>query len=229
MNQTKPLIILGAGGHAKVLIAALISGPAKILGIAERVGCNTTGNVLGIPIIGNDDSILRYSPQDVQLINGLGSVSSTESRRELFEKFVALGYHFATVLHATAVISTDVHLGDGVQVMAGAVIQPGTVVGDNSILNTHASVDHDCLIANYVHISPGATLSGGVRVGESTLIGAGAVVIQGIEIGSRCVVAAGAVVIRDVASHTSVAGVPAKLMKIGGRGSNDKQVEELLR
>jgi UDP-perosamine 4-acetyltransferase len=221
LSQTKPLIILGAGGHAKVLIAALLSGPAEILGIADRAGYNKTADVLGIPIIGDDDSVLRYSPQDIQLINGLGSVSSTESRQELFDKFVALGYHFATVLHTTAVISTDVCLGEGVQVMAGVVIQPGTVVGDNSILNTHASVDHDCLIANHVHIAPGSTLSGGVCVGEGTLIGAGAVVIQGIEIGSRCVIAAGAVVIRDVAAHTSVAGVPAKLMKIGDKGSND--------
>ena len=217
MSQTKPLIILGAGGHAKVLIAALMSGPAKILGIAERVGCDKTGDVLGIPIIGDDDSVLQYSPQDVQLINGLGMVTSMESRQELFEKFVALGYHFATVLHATAVTYTDVHLGEGVQVMAGVVIQPGTVVGDNSILNTHASVDHDCLIANHVHIAPGATLSGGVRVGAGTLIGAGAVVIQGIEIGSRCIVAAGAVVIHDVAAHTRVAGVPARIMKMGGQ------------
>jgi sugar O-acyltransferase (sialic acid O-acetyltransferase NeuD family) len=216
MSEMKPLIILGAGGHAKVLIAALMSGPAKILGIAECVGCDKTGDVLGIPIIGDDDDVLRYSPQDVRLINGLGSVSSTESRRELFEKFVALGYHFATMLHATAVISTDVCLGEGVQVMAGAVIQSGTVMGDNSILNTNASIDHDCLIANHVHIAPGATLSGGIHVGEGTLVGAGAVVIQGIEIGSRCVVAAGAVVIHDVAAHTRVAGVPARIMKRKG-------------
>jgi UDP-perosamine 4-acetyltransferase len=216
MSETKPLIILGAGGHAKVLIAALMSGPARILGIVERVGCDKTGDVLGIPIIGDDNSVLQYSPQDVRLINGRGSVSSTDSRRELFEKFVALGYRFATVLHAAAVISTDVCLSEGVQVMAGAVIQPGTVVGKNSILNTNASVDHDCLIANHVHIAPGATLSGGIRVGESTIIGAGAVVIQGIEIGSQCVVAAGAVVIHDVAAHTRVAGVPARIMERKG-------------
>lgn len=218
MSDTKPLIILGASGHAKVLIASLISGPAKILGIVERVGCNNTEDVLNIPIIGDDDSILRYSPQDVQLINGLGSTSSNESRRVLFEKFVALGYHFATVLHPTAVTSPDICLGEGVQVMAGAVIQPGTVMGDNSILNTNASIDHDCLIANHVHIAPGATLSGGVHVGEGTFVGAGAVVIQGIEIGSQCVVAAGAVVIHDVAAHTRVAGVPARVMRIVGRG-----------
>jgi UDP-perosamine 4-acetyltransferase len=89
-------------------------------------------------------------------------------------------------------------------------------VGKNSILNTNASVDHDCLIANHVHIAPGATLSGGIRVGEGTLVGAGAVVIQSIEIGSQCVVAAGAVVIHDVAAYTRVAGVPARIMKRKG-------------
>ncbi|MDR3725086.1 MAG: acetyltransferase [Terracidiphilus sp.] len=213
MSETKPLIILGAGGHAKVLIAALRTGPTRILGIVERVGCYKTGDVLGIPIIGDDNSVLRYSPQDVWLVNGLGSVSSTECRRELFEKFVVLGYRFAMVLHAAAVISTDVCLNEGVQVMAGAVLQPGAVVGKNSILNTNASVDHDCWIADHVHIAPGATLSGSIRVGEGTLVGAGAVLIQGIEIGSQCVVAAGSVVIHDVAAHTRVAGIPARIMK----------------
>jgi len=213
VNETKALVILGAGGHAKVLIAALMSGPATILGIADRDGSGKTRDVLGIPIIGDNDSVLRYSSKDIRLVNGLGSVSSTERRRDLFDKFVALGYHFATVVHASAVISTDVSLGEGVQVMAGAVIQPGTVVGDNTILNTGVSVDHDCLIANHVHIAPGATLSGGIRVGEGTHVGAGAVVVQGIEIGRQCLVAAGAVVVHDVAAHTRVAGVPARMLK----------------
>jgi sugar O-acyltransferase (sialic acid O-acetyltransferase NeuD family) len=213
VNETKPLLILGAGGHAKVLIAALMTGPATILGIIDRSGLASARDVLGIPIIGDDDTVLRYSPEDIRLINGLGSVSSTERRRDLFEKFVALGYHFASVVHASAVVSRDVSLGAGVQVMAGAVIQPGTVIADNAILNTRVSVDHDCQISKHVHIAPGATLSGRVRVGEGTHISTGAVVIQGIEIGRCCLVAAGAVVVHDVADHMRVAGVPARLLQ----------------
>ena len=213
MSETKPLIILGAGGHARVLIASLKPGHAGILGIAERSGSGITGEVLGIPIIGDDESVLRYSPQDVQLVNGVGHVSSAEPRRALFEKFSALGYRFATVLHPTAFVSADVCLGEGAQAMAGAVIQPGAVIGKNSIVNTNASVDHDCRIADHVHICPGSTLSGAVRVGEGTLVGAGAVVIQGVEIGAQCVIAAGAVVIHDVSAHARVAGVPARIMK----------------
>src|ERR1017187_1377352 len=162
-----------------------MSGPAKILGIVDRKRSGETSDVLGISVIGDDESIMRYSPEEVHLINALGAVSSTNRRRELYEKFVSLGYHFGTVVHAAAVISSDVSLGEGVQVMAGVVIQPGTTVGDNTILNTGVSVDHDCKIANHVHIAPGATLCGAICVGEGTLIGAGAVVIQGIEIGRQ--------------------------------------------
>jgi sugar O-acyltransferase (sialic acid O-acetyltransferase NeuD family) len=214
VSQLKPLIVLGAGGHAKVLIAALLAGPAKILGIAERAGSDKMSDVLGVPVLGDDSSVLQHAPQDILLVNGVGSTSFTERRQKLFEKFAALGYHFATVLHPTATIASDVRLGEGVQVMAGAIIQPGTTVGDNCILNTKTSIDHDCQIAAHVHIAPGSTISGDTRIGEGTFIGAGAVVIQGIEIGRRCMVAAGAVVIHDLKADARVAGVPAQGMKV---------------
>ena len=219
MKETKPLVILGAGGHAKVLIATLKSGPAKILGIVDRDGTGKTRDVLGISVIGDDDCILRYSPQDVELINGVGAVSSTDHRRELFEKFKQLGYRFANVVHASAIISTGVSLGEGAQVMAGAVIQVGTIVCDNTILNTRVSIDHDCLIASHVHVAPGATLSGGICVREGSVVGAGAIVIQGVEIGRQSLVAAGAVVIRNVADNTRVAGVPARTMNMGSHST----------
>lgn len=213
MSAAKPILVLGGGGHASVLVAALQLQHVKILGIAERVGQAPWGDVLGTPVICDDESILRYPPDSVELVNGLGSAASTRHRQELFERFKARGYSFATVVHPSAVVACDVLLGEGVQIMAGAIVQPGTVVGANSIVNTRASIDHDCKVGSQVHIGPGAIVAGDVRIGDGTFVGAGAVVIPGISIGCGCLVAAGAVVIRDVAAETRVAGLPARAMQ----------------
>jgi|SRR5215469_384100 len=218
MNKRKQLIIVGAGGHAKVLIATLRACREPIVGILDRDSKNEATSILSVRVIGNDDTILQHRPSDVLLVNGIGAVSSLAHRSDVFRKFHALGYHFQTVIHPSAVCSEQVSLGEGVQVMAGAVIQPGTVVGDNTILNTMMSIDHDCTIGSHVHIAPGATLSGGVSVGEGTHIGTGAVVIQNVSIGGNCLIAAGAVVVHDVPDCTSVAGVPARKMRGSTRG-----------
>ena len=121
-----------------------------------------------------------------------------------------LGYDFSTVIHPSAVVTSDVILGEGSQGMSGEVIQPGSHIGCNTIINTRASVDHDCIIGDHVHISPGVTLSGGVDIGAGSHIGTGATLIQGISIGCGCLVAAGAVVVKDITDGEMVRGVPAR-------------------
>ena len=210
MTVRKPILILGAGGHAKVLIDALRSSSGVILGIVDP--SSSVREVLGIPVIGDDSVVEKYAPGEIELVNALGSVCSTKARRALFEKFARAGYKFASVIHPSAVIAADVCLGEGVQVMAGAVIQTGSTIGDNTILNTRACVDHDCEIGAHVHVAPGVTLSGGVRVHDNAHIGCGAVVIQGVEVGASSLVGAGSVVIHAVPPNIRVAGVPARTL-----------------
>ncbi|HEX3032888.1 MAG TPA: NeuD/PglB/VioB family sugar acetyltransferase, partial [Bacillota bacterium] len=131
-------------------------------------------------------------------------------RSKLFDKFKADGYSFASVIHPSAIIGYDVELGEGVQILAGAIIQPGSRVGANTIINTKASLDHDCIIGAQVHVAPGVTMSGNVRIADGVHIGTGAVLIQGISVGRNSLVGAGAVVIRDVTAESTVVGVPAK-------------------
>lgn len=203
-----PLIILGAGGHAKVLIDAL--GTAAIIGLTDRDPAKAGLRVLGVPVIGTDDALVQYAAGTVELVNGLGTVRAGSQRQALFTRYQSKGYRFATVVHRAAVIAREVVLGEGAQVMAGAILQPGCEIGENTLINTRAAVDHDCRIGRHVHIAPAAILSGGVEVEDLAHIGAGATVIQGIRIGAGSTVGAGAVVVRDVRAGVTVLGVPAK-------------------
>ncbi len=209
--QRKPVILLGAGGHAKVLLDILLEQNTEILGIAEKDGVERPKDLFGVPIIGSDSDVERYSPSEIELVNGIGSIGSTALRKRVYEKFKALGYRFRQVIHSSAVISRRAVLGEGVQVVAGAVINIGARIGENSIVNTNASVDHDCVLGAHVHIAPGVTLSGGVTVGDGSHIGTGANVVQGVCIGKGVIVAVGAVVLNDVEDGMMVCGVPARM------------------
>jgi UDP-perosamine 4-acetyltransferase len=205
-----PVIILGAGGHAKVLIDALRLQSVELLGVTDAAAEKIGQMLLGVPVIGGDAEVNQYSAEKIRLVNGVGSVRVNTLRRQLFEQFKNEGYQFASVIHPSVIIACDVELSEGVQIMAGAVLQAGCRIGKNVVINTRATVDHDCQIGDHVHIASGATLSGGVEIGANSHVGAGATVIQCIRVGCNSIVAAGATVIRDVPDNVTVAGVPAK-------------------
>jgi sugar O-acyltransferase (sialic acid O-acetyltransferase NeuD family) len=197
------LVVLSAGGHARVIIEALRSRGARPTAVTDRDATRVGSFLGGIPIIGSDENILAMKADSVELANGLGNRASRASpgltaRRELFGRFAALGYAFPVISHISAVIASDVSPGEGAQVMAGAIIQPGARIGRNVLINTRAVVEHDCQIGDHCHIAPGAVLCGGVSVGEETHVGAGAIVLGGVRLGAGSVVAAGAVVAKDV-------------------------------
>ena len=206
----KPVIIIGAGGHARVLFDCLRLQGVNVLGMLDKEGAYNGNSAL--PIIGDDSAISEYPSDTVELINGLGSIGNMSLRTSIFSKFKNLGYCFRNVIHPSAIIAHDCELGEGVQVLAGAVINSGTKIGANTIVNTGAIVDHECIIGSHVHIAPGCTLSGGIHIGYGTHIGTGATIIQGISIGNRALVAAGAVVVKNVPDGEKVMGVPAKIV-----------------
>ena len=205
-----PVILIGGGGHARVLIEFLRRLDARIEGILEADEARHGGTLDGVPVLGGDQVVLERDAGDILLVNGVGSVRQPVARREVFERFSAQGYVFATLVHPSSVMAGGLEPGAGAQLMAGTVIQPGARLGANCIVNTGATVDHDCAIGDHVHLSPGVTLSGNVVVGASSHVGAGATIIQGVTVGTNCLVAAGAVVIDDVPDNQTVAGVPAR-------------------
>ncbi|QFI55003.1 acetyltransferase [Aeromonas simiae] len=196
--MNKPVIVLGAGGHASVLVDILRSqGRSPIALVAPASGV-VRAALADIPFWHDEESILTYSPDEVVLVNGIGSLPGNLLRAELFARYQALGYRFARVISPCAMVSDYAELAEGVQVMAGAIIQAGTRIGLNTIVNTGAIVDHDCQIGVDNHIAPGSVLSGGVLTGARVHVGTGAAIIQGIVIGDDAVVGAGATVTRSL-------------------------------
>lgn len=197
----KKICILGAGGHAKVVIE-----------IAESLGCeiddvfdqnNDIEKVLQYSVMHNLDDLSTSK-------NVFLALGSNHSRKTNAEKFSTTKIN---LVHPSAVISKNADLGFGNAVMAGVVINSSTIIGDHCIINTRAAIDHDCEIGNFVHVSPGATLAGNVTVDEGAQIGIGACVKQNIKIGKWAVVGAGAVVVQNVPDFSVVFGNPAKVRK----------------
>ncbi|MDQ6689203.1 MAG: acetyltransferase [Gemmatimonadota bacterium] len=204
-------VVIGAGGHARVLIAAMKAAGTVPVACLDNDPARWNVQVLGITVVGGDELLPSLgAPDQLFLVNGVGSAGRIAARRAVWDKFSSLGYRFASVRDPRAIISEGVLIDAGAQVLAGAVVQPGTRIGSDAIVNTGACVDHDCVIGSHAHIAPGAVLCGDVEIGDSSHVGAGAIVRQGVRVGSGAVIAMGAVVISDVDDHSTVGGIPAR-------------------
>lgn len=192
------VIVVGGGGHARVVIDALRMAGRAVLGVVDPQPAVAATLPAGVPLLGGDEVLERRDRGDIVLANGIGAVGRPRLRRTVFERWRAAGFDFVTVVHPSAVIAAEVAVERGAQIMAGAILQPGCVVGENTIVNTRASIDHDCRIGSHCHIAPGTVLSGTVSVGDETFVGAGATVIHNIRIGKHVVVAAGTIVFKNI-------------------------------
>ena len=203
----KKTIILGNGGHAAVLTEILLQQNVNILGYTAP---EKEKNPFDLNYLGDDEIILRFKPSDVQLVIGIGMLAPHSLKKKIYERFKSLGFCFNNVIHSAAIVSPYAKLGEGVQIMAGAIIQIGCSIADNTIINTGAIVDHDCQVGKHIHIAPGVKISGAVTIRDNTHIGTGATIIQGISVGENCLIAAGAVVVKDIYNDKVVKGIPAK-------------------
>jgi sugar O-acyltransferase (sialic acid O-acetyltransferase NeuD family) len=219
MKQDKcRVIVWGAGGHGKVIVDALLASEScTLVGILDDDNTKRGSNVLGIPVSYSPGS-LRTFRQTLDFDRVAIGIGDNYIRSEKFQQVKACGLELMNVIHPSAHISRFVEFGVGVTILAGAVINPGTVIEDNVCVNTAASIDHDNYLETSCHIFPNATLTGGVRVGKFAYVGSGAVVAPNLVVNKYSQIGAGAVVLKDVAEGIVVAGVPAtEIAKQGKR------------
>jgi len=204
------IIILGGGGHARVLFE-ILQGKNNIplLGYTD---CRQEGEIF-LPYLGNDGEIENFSPEEVVLINALGSAELPRKRKEIYLKFKEKGYRFHSVIHEGAHVSPSAILSAGVQLMCHTVIGPEVYLGENVLINTGVIVEHHARIGAHTHVASGAVICGGAVIGEGCHIGAGTVVIQGITIGNEALIGAGSLVVHDLPSGVKAYGSPAKIIR----------------
>jgi UDP-perosamine 4-acetyltransferase len=194
------IILIGGGGHARVLIDLIKAiDEYEIAGIVDPE-IETGSEVFTIPVLGSDDMLPDLIAEGIKTACiAIGSIKDNCNRRELYRMVKNIGFSMPYFIHPGAIVSAlQMSVSDGVQVMAGAIIQAGTVIGENTIINTGAVIEHDCVIGNNVHVCPGAVICGGSTIGDNSFIGAGSTIIQYLEVGRDAVVGAGTLVSRNL-------------------------------
>jgi len=210
MNNKKTLIIIGAGGHGKVAAdcAEEMACYHQICFLDERV---TKLKVCGVwKVIDQPQKFLNYSQENVDFFVAIGE---NLARNKWLTKLMDGNISVATLIHPSAVVSKYASVSQGSLICANTTINPFAKIGAGCIVNTAASVDHDCDIESFVHIAPGSNIAGAVSIGKLSFVGIGCCVIQGIAIGEQCIIGAGSVVVTDIADNTLAVGCPAKKIK----------------
>lgn len=208
------LIVFGASGHTKVVIDILEKqGKYRIAGLIDSRR-KQGEEFMGYKILGHDEDLKAICHQ-YDIANLLVAIGDNWIRHQVHEKIISTcsDIHFVTAIHPSAVIGKDVVIGEGSVVMAGTVINTATTIGKCCIINTSASVDHDCRLKDFSSIAPKACLGGNVTIGDFTSISIGATVIQGIEIGQHTVVGAGSTVIDNLTEKVVCHGSPARVIR----------------
>jgi sugar O-acyltransferase (sialic acid O-acetyltransferase NeuD family) len=216
MTQREKVFVVGASGHAKVIIDILErQGKHEIAFLIDDDPMLKGKDVYGYRVLGDRLELLSCHSA-YPGIRGIVAIGSNRVRKTVACWLKEGGFELVSAIHPSAQLGRGVTIGDGSVVMACAVINSDTVIGTNVIINTGATVDHDCTIGNYAHIAPGVTLCGTVTIGDGSFIGAGATVIPNITIGRNVMVGGGATVVDRIPDGVTVVGTPARAIKNKG-------------
>ena len=209
MTAARPIIVIGSGGHAAVVADALLAAGGRVLGFTDTDARRHGMLLCGLPVLGDDSVLGRFTPGGVQLANGIGGTRAEALRSAVQGALEARGWQFATVQHPSAVVSPFARVSPGAQLLARCVVQAGAEIGAGCIVNTGAVIEHDVRLGEFVPVACGAVLCGHVQVGAHSHVGAAAVVKQGVTLGARTVVGVGAAVVKNSEGGSTLVGVPA--------------------
>ena len=207
LGSGRPIVLVGAGGHAKVIVDCLRFAGWDVIGCTDVDP--TPRQCAGVPVIGTDDKLESLRAEG--LIHAFCALGGNALRERVGDRLLSLGFEVPAVCAAGALVSSSVVLGAGAAILPGAIINIDSVIGEFAIINTNANVDHDGVIGRAAHIGPGASLAGEVKVGDRTFVATGSAVIPQRRIGADTIVGAGSVVIRDLPSGVMAFGNPARV------------------
>ena len=212
--MTAPLVVIGGGEHARVVIDAALSRPDLwfVRGFVDPEPCEATARLLGVARLGGDEAISRLAQADrgLRFVLGIGATGRSTLRREVAERVARAGVKWATIIHSAAWVSPRAKLGEDVVVLANAVLNAGSTIGDHVVLNTGAIAEHDVTLGEYVQLGPRACVGGGTSIGAGSYVGLGASIRDHVVIGCDAMIAMGAVVVDDVHAGADVRGIPAR-------------------
>ena len=197
-------IVIGAGGHARVVGAALCDLGVEVVGFFDDSFDGVEEPVCGASLIGTLEDASRFETASYDAYVAIGD---NEKRAEVVERMRHAGYALPALIHPMSLLERNCRVGEASHVCIGAILGSQVRIGKGVIVNTGSSVDHESMISDFAHLAPGAILGGRVRVGEGAFIGMGARIAEKISIGRRAVVGAGTVVLRDVADGARVVGI----------------------
>lgn len=208
--MSNKIVIVGTGGHAKVIID-IFRSMKKYKIIGATTADKTKKNISGIPVLGDDSNLRTLFKQGVK--HAFIAIGDCKLRNKVFDYVNNIGFKMVNAISPDANISPTVKIGFGVAIMPGSSINVDSTIEDNVIINTNASIDHDNLIEKSAHIAPGCSLAGNVTVKEGAFLGIGCKIIPKISIGKWSIIGAGSVIIKNIPSNTTAFGVPAKVIK----------------
>lgn len=207
----KSVIVIGAGGHAKVVIEILWEMGYQIDFCVG--GHDSPDKCMDIPVLKGDEHLHRLRDDGYLLL--FPAVGENRLREKLANLALALGYELVNAISPSSRVSPSASIGKGIAIMSGVIVNAECEIKDLVILNTGASIDHDCYIGPSAHIAPQCALAGNVKIGQNTFLGIGTNVIPNIHIGDNTIIGAGGVVVFDIPSYVTAVGVPARILNKG--------------
>jgi sugar O-acyltransferase (sialic acid O-acetyltransferase NeuD family) len=225
-SSTRPdpateVVLIGAGGHAKVIIDILEHTPStRLIGLIDSQ--RSPGEYLsGKPVLGSEafvQELLAYDPPPLFIV----AVGHNWHRRQIVERLRARypSIEFATAVHPAAIVATSARIGAGTVIMAGAIIAPDVVIGEHCIINHGSSVDHDSTVEDFCSLAPGVVTGGLVFLEEGSAVNTGGIIGRGCRVGQHSVVGAGSTVIADIPGHTLAVGTPARVIRTRNPADN---------